>query len=261
MDTSLEDQENSKAAKFEDDAPAWAKALMAQSNEILGVVSALSNSVAALELKIDNNKEDIDMLKTEVALNTEKVEDLQDKNGDNDDVIDQLRGEVRELQNDIQELKAEVIGLTDGSLRDHLTFHGIPRVQQGEKTWENTTELLAKWLADNMDKGKDFAYYDAHIERAHRGPRNPEKPGPAPIFCKMWWRTAESIRHSLRDKHNGVQIKDKYHAKTQTRRNNAMLHRQEIRKNSPTTKCHVAYPARVMVKHTNEERYKEVKAF
>jgi hypothetical protein len=253
------------------DMPSWAKAIWDQNNQILGQMANLNATVNTVQHQCNNNREDIDVLMTDVQLNSERVNDLDDaKNSHRDDLetmkgeVDSLRREVKGLRDELREdqakqkvVREDLNEQIDRSLRDHITFHGIPK-EGPERSCDETTHVLCKWLAANTDK--DYDYYDTAIERAHRGPRNPEKSGPPSVFCKIRWRVAEKLRWSLRG-HAVVELKDKYCQDTQTRRNQAMLKRKDLRKETPDIKCHVAYPARVMVKKHGEERYNVVTTF
>ena len=247
-DTSLVDETITKVAYIEEETPSWAKAIIAQNNEILGAISSLNSTVSTLQAKVMENREDIDTLKADVSLNTEKFDDLHDQTCERDDEVQKLRGEVNSLRD---ELNNQI----DRGLRDHLTFYGIQK-NGVEKSWEDTTKVLATWLAEHTEH--DYAYFDNAIERCHRGPRNSDKPGPPPIFCKMRWRVAEEIRRALRGVRDGVVVKDKFSDSTQERRNKALLHRQHLKKNTDGIKIYVSYPARVMVKKLGEERYSTV---
>ena len=54
--------------------------------------------------------------------------------------------------------------------------------------------------------------FDRKIEHCRRGPHNPDKSGPPPIYCKFCWRASETIRGFMRSGQGGVYAKDKYSA-------------------------------------------------
>ena len=184
-DTSIEDTNASKTAHVEEEVPSWAKALLTQNNAILGAIASVNNTVELMRVETTKQREEIDLLKSEIAVVNDNVEDLRNEFSTLSLDNDRMKGEI-------EDLKALLDEQIDRGLRDHLTFFGIPK-EPTEKYWEDTTKVLASWLAAHSTT-RDFAYFDNNIERCHRGGYKPDKPGPPPIFCKFRWRAAEEIR-------------------------------------------------------------------
>ena len=109
----------------------------------------------------------------------------------------------------------------------------------------------------------DAAYFDREIIRCHRGPYNPGKSGPRPIFCRFNYRTAEVVRELFKFKnYDGVSIRDQFSDATQERVNRALLFRKDLKRSEGNdTKIFIAYPARVMMKRPGELKYTNVKSF
>jgi len=211
-DTSFDDgDEGAKAQKLELEPPAWASKLLlsmermeANQQTTNSKLDEIGGRVTELEVRVEAGAQGQMRLEDEVALL--KLENAA------------LRGTVKGLRVDLDKQ-------TDSDLRDHIVFYGVPG---NEKTWEETAQRLAKWLGENIP-GKTVEKYDDNIWRAHRGPLNPEKNGPRPIFCKMNYRYAEHIKDKLKfgKLNTGVTFREQYCPNTQARVNEALVYRKD----------------------------------
>ena len=141
----------------------------------------------------------------------------------------------------------------------HFVFYGVPG---NEKTWEETAQRLAKWLGENIP-GKTVEQYDDNIWRAHRGPLNPEKNGPRPIFCKMNYRYAEHIKDKLKfgKLNTGVTFREQYCPNTQARVNEALVYRKDWKARNGGGSAYISFPAVLKVKEAGATGYKVEKSF
>ena len=156
-DTSIEENNDSKRANAsggdDSDTQRWARCLIERVDTALVEMKVLASRVSAVEETVEVNSVRIEEL-------TEKVESLEVENKE-------LKGTVTDLRNDFDEQ-------VDRSLRDHINFYGV-KASVNERTWEDTTKILADWLSEKL--GKEPGYYNQAIERCHRGAHNPAKFG------------------------------------------------------------------------------------
>lgn len=272
---SIEDEAVPKKQQMDADSsefPPWAIAIMRGQNEILGRLAEMDHSNQALRVDVSSQGKQIVELDSKLVINEDRIERLENLVAELADSNKQLQGELDTLTNDVDVVKDDVSdtkGLLnkqiDNGLRDHITFYGVPK-GAAEKHWdyEGTTKLLAEWLASVS--GKSFQHYDDAIIRAHRGPANPDKPGPPLIYCKIRWRVAAAIRDLFMKKNHKigtVTIKEKFSEDTQQRVNAALIYRKSLREaeGGKELKIKVDYPAKVMVKAPGQERYSLKKVF
>ena len=238
MDTSLDDENNTKVVVMEEKAPKWASDLVGKVEIVLEKFNLLVEKVDEVELKTSENRAHIQHLEGNLSA---------------------LQGEHEELKGKFDSLQTAFDSQVDRSLRDHVNFYGLKPLSP-EKTYEDTTARLSQWLAEKL--GKNPQYFNAAIERCHRGPFNPDKTGPRPIYCKMRWRVAEEVREKLTNKEtDGVRIRDMYSKGTQSRVNKALMYRKEWRSRNPGDKVFVAYPAKIMIKKQSGESYNLERVF
>ena len=242
LDTSGND---TKRADIADETPNWAIQLFGRVDEVLAEVRDLKSTMVAINAKVEKVEE-------KASENAEHIRELQHG-------FDELKMENESLRGELQSVRSDLDGQIDRSLRDHISFFGVKK-GENEKSWEDITKVVCAWLASHT--GKEAGYYDQNIERCHRGPFNPDRSGPRPIFAKFRWRAAEDIRVALKNKQtDGVNIKDKYSRNTQVRINQALMYRRELRNEHPEYKLFVAYPARLMQKKPQDASYTLVKSF
>ena len=188
----------------------------------------------------------------------EQTEQNAEKIGGLEMEIEALKEENKNLRGDFIKLRLDVDEQTDRGLRDHVTFFGIKPTKE-EKTWQDTLERLAGWLAEKT--GKDAKYFDDAIYRCHRG-GVPNKPGSKPIYCKLNWRVAEQVRDTFKFKNtDGVTIKDMYSKGTQARLNDALVYRKDWKRRYPSGKAFIQYPATVRCKRVTDTSYYQEKVF
>ena len=238
MDTSLVDENNTKVVVMEEKAPKWASDLVGKVEIVLEKFNLLIERVDEVELKSTENRAHIQHLEGNLSA---------------------LQGEHDELKGKFDSLQTAFESQVDRTLRDHVNLYGLKPLSP-EKTYADTTARLSQWLSEKL--GKNPQYFNAAIERCHRGPFNPEKTGPRPIHCKMSWRVTEEVREKLKNKEtDGVRIRDMYSKGTQARVNKALMYRKEWRSRNPGDKVFVAYPPKVMIKKQSGESYNLERVF
>ena len=249
MDTSIEveELEVSKMQKMEEEevAPRWALELIKETRdlklEVRGQIErfeALSNKVVELENKVGEGSSRMDILENEMAA---------------------LRNDNETPRGTVKELRGDLDGQIDRGLRDHINFFGLSELKP-EKTWQDSIDRLAGWLSKCL--GKPVSYFDDAIIRCHRGPYDPNRTGPRPIFTQIKFRVAEEIRNELKFKSvNGVMLKDHFSANTQNRVNQALMYRKEWRRDNAGGKAYIQFPATLKTKKAGDERYSVEKIF
>ena len=233
-----------KREKVEDEAPAWARSLIADVAHIRNDANAIKQSVCELKRDMGRIKEDVEAM--EVRL--QRLE-LKDEAKD---------AQIAELKEENIALRAANNKLLDDSLRDSLSIHHIPRKEGGKESWDDTKRILSKFLADNSEQTEDA--WSKKISRAHRG-----KPSSTVIHCLFKdWEWAQEVKELFRLKQGkigGVFVLDKFSVATQERRNMAQARRDVERRNNVGAKIYIKYPAVVMMKRTQDKDYKPIAAF
>ena len=161
------------------------------------------------------------------------------------------------------EIEERVEERTNRQMRKTLVFRGIPE-RAGEKTWQDTDELLAKTLADvcddiNHDEASDL------IDRCHRQGdpkyyRDAARTRPV-VAAMMNWKDCEHIITAFRSSNTGIRVDYKYGPRTTRRRNLALQHRMELKRKGELDQGYVKYPAKLMGKKRGDKEYKLVKDF
>ena len=102
----------------------------------------------------------------------------------------QLRGVLLELED-----------LRNRSMRSNLIFKGVP--EESKETWDDTSQLIAGFITENLNLPYSLDQIDIQISRAHRtnddgsGRRN-NKSEPRPIIAQFInWRVAEEVRQKI----------------------------------------------------------------
>ena len=148
---------------------------------------------------------------------------------------------------------------TNRQLRKTLVFRGIPEAD-GEKNWQHTENLVASKIAETLGVTSDETIN--MIDRCHRG-GNPKyyQNKNRPIYAAMHsWKQCEDIIWTARKKKN-ILVDYKYGPMTSKRRFLALKKRRELIDSGTIVKGHVSYPARLMGKGPNDNRYKLIEDF
>ena len=164
----------------------------------------------------------------------------------------------------IVELTNKVEDRTNRQLRNTLVFKGV-REEEGEKSWDDTTAVLAKTIA-NIVPGLDVEEAKNIFERVHRG--KPHEDGstrrPRNIFAKVYrWCDAEHLKDDFRKANIAnpdlkVYCEQKFGPLTTARRSHAMLVRRDLKKEKKIHSGFVAFPAKLLVKYTPDRKEKYV---
>ena len=131
----------------------------------------------------------------------------------------------------------ELQNIRNRSMRDNLIFKDIG--ESGNENWENTTQVLADFIHDNLNLGYLFNEIDSQISRVHRasennnnGKKNNRK-GPRPIIAKFVnWRFAEEIHNKIINLNKTKKLENLFcnqmsSKKLTLRRNNALIKRRD----------------------------------
>ena len=100
--------------------------------------------------------------------------------------IRKLEGYIDQLNGDMNYVLAKLDSLEDQSRRNNIIFYGIPELESGVETWEQSEELVRKFMKENLELDSD----SLGISRAHRlknksGNGDEENATPRPIIVKF----------------------------------------------------------------------------
>ena len=116
-----------------------------------------------------SSKEALDLAKkNEIIIN--KVLDKQQET--NDDLSKRVTKQVKEdlhinkIETQLRGVLLELEDLRNRSMRSNLIFKGIP--EESKETWDDTSQLLAGFITENLNLLYSFDQMDMQISRAHR---------------------------------------------------------------------------------------------
>ena len=170
-----------------------------------------------------------------------------------------IRAENNLLREEVACLSDSLNEQIDINLRSHLSFVGIER-KPDEKTWDDTTEVLARWLADHTDMTHE--YISENIIRCHRGP-NFSADLPPFVECGFTWKVADTIFKELGTvSTDGVMVRQKFSKATQERRNRALIKRKALKTGvGRDWKIFLKFPATLLAKKPGDNAYKIIEKF
>ena len=100
--------------------------------------------------------------------------------------------------------------------RSSVTICGMEEVEGGEKTWEETREVVCKKVAEITRC--DPESFSRAIERIHRGkPSSSERGGPRVIHALFSnWNDSEKFKNDMwkHGRNSGVYVEQRYRPKT-----------------------------------------------
>ena len=136
-------------------------------------------------------------------------------------------------------------------MRSNLIFKGIR--EESKETWDDTSQLHAGFITENLNLPYFFDQMDMQISRAHRtiytdssGRNNKSEPRPI-IVQFVNWRFAEEVRQRIIHLNSINQLKvivNQMISKELTEgRNNALMKRKEYLRLHPDLQIKLDYPA------------------
>ena len=269
-DTSMdEDVGVPKALKFDSEPPEpeSPEGMPRYTTMILNILTEVKATVEAVKEEVTGVKAEMKEMKGELTATAAKMQEMSvkvevleekveigaSKTIDIEQVVEELRLENRELRSELKEMRGDLDEQIDRSLRDHISFYGM---SGNDKKWEETTERVVDWLTEHL--GGNKTDWDNAIYRCHRGPFNPDKPGPRPIFAHMNDRKVQQIKFRMKfNSIAGVSIRDQMSANTQKRVNDALVYRKHLKSlpENEGAKIFVSYPANVKIKRNTDSNY------
>ena len=226
-----------------------------QFKELKDLVQATNDNISALEERITTNHSDLVARmeavenRSKEALNIAKSNEILINNFEDlleEKIATKIPDIVKQVKNDLQITKLkgqmksvliELQNIRNRSMRDNLIFKDIG--ESGNEKWENTTQVLADFIHDNLNLGYLFNDIDSQINRVHRasdnnnnGKKNNRK-GPRPIIAKFVnWRFAEEIHNRIINLNKTKKLEyifcNQMSSKKLTlRRNNALINRRD----------------------------------
>ena len=231
----------------------------------------LADLVKEMRKKQVEQDEEIKLLKDQLSQNeglVEKQRVLEDKivvlesnSGVGDSSSDGANDIVGELTKQVKELEKKVEDRTNRQLRKTLVFRQVPELDS-EKTWSDTTEIVANKISELLDMNIDDARYE--IDRCHRGGNAKwykANKKVRPIYVAMLrWPTCEELVSEAR-KSNDIHIDYKYGPLTTQRRNAALAMRKELKRKGEICQGFIKFPAVLMGRKSDTEKYVEIRDF
>ena len=136
-------------------------------------------------------------------------------------------------------------------MRSNLIFKGI--TEESKVTWDDTSQLLAGFITENLNLPYSFDQLDMQISRAHRtsdnnSSRRNNKSEPRPIIAQFVnWRVAkevwQKIIHLHSRNHLKVIVNQMFSKELTKRRNNALIKRKHYLRLHPGIQVKLDYPA------------------
>ena len=177
--------------------------------------------------------------------------------------IDSLVDANKVQSTEIKKMRERIEERTNRQLRNTLVVKGIPEPAH-ERTWNDTKQVLAESIAESLQISVPTTIF----ERAHRSNfagRNGEKRGRRDIFVRVHdWNVSEKMKEDFRalrmkNRNCQVSVDQKFGPRTTSRRNYALFQRKTLKENGDIFAGYIAYPAKLMVKKTNNktEKYAE----
>jgi len=223
-----------------------------------------NNELAKLiTVRIDELEES---LNKKVLSNQKDIATNSDNITANSSRIDKLESVIAEQADKISELNTDLDDVQNRALRKTLIFKNIPKKRE-EVTWADTKNVLTNYISKLFDTEitpREKIY--KQIERAHRGKSSSEYDGPPFIFVQFSnWSFSEKVKELfLNDSINNnskIYVSQMFSKSVTARRVQAFDYRKELKQKSPTMKCHIRYPATLMIKYEGEDVYKKNKVF
>ena len=162
------------------------------------------------------------------------------------------------------EIEERIESRTNRQLRQTMVFRNIPENKDVEKSWDDTTSIIAEKIADLCDVTVEEA--EGMINRCHRGGK-PEQNGASkqkyrPIHANFFsWKDCENIISKARSPDAHLNVDYKYGPLTTERRNLALAKRKELKREGKLTTAFLKFPAVLMGKGPGDTKYREIENF
>ena len=207
----------------------------------------LANLVRARRKEQEGFRKEIEDLRTEV------------RNGSSGTANDSPDSKMNKRMTDIEEKVEE---RTNRQLRQTLVVRRLKETE-GEKQWEDTTNLVAKEFADLLEI--DFDAAKQSINRCHRGGSKKyyDKKGRVrPIYIAMMrWDSCEALIKAAKEKKPTFFIDYKYGPLTTIRRNQALKMRKALKAEGKIDMGFIKFPAILMGKKAADKSYEVIHDF
>ncbi|NQY43849.1 MAG: hypothetical protein HRT87_10955 [Legionellales bacterium] len=243
-----------------------------------------SKSIDELKTLINGNKNEVinsfttkfTEIEKQFQVNDERMTKLEQSLAGHNTAVDKLTKRVESLELENTKLKAwnvptclkkleeKVEERTNRQLRETLIIKDVPEEVEKE-TWDETKNLLAQVISDNMDDVSfEFAY--GQIKRTHRENKKTDekgtkiREGKRRIFAAMHsWKFCERMKEVFRlkcvtNKDFNISVEQKYGPLTTWRRFKALERRKDLIERGIISSGFVAYPAKLMVNYPGERK-------
>ena len=214
-------------------------------------INEIKNSIEEIHVTVNSNKTEIDQNKTDLSQHKHEIEALKTQNKELNAKLCKMNDNLEDSQN--------------RTMRETLVFTNVP--EEKNETWDKTTQILISKLKiiDPTLAPEDI---EQDIDRAHRGGK-PRQDKPRPIFVKFssWKKNSEyykriTTNYNVKNPQANIMFVEQLYTKELTdRRNQAKLERKHLRENGEHGKMFIKYPAKLMVKRNNSNKYELVQEF
>ena len=235
----------------ESEMPAWAKLIL---EEVRSLKTAITERIDKVEMEVGDLRSTLEGVQDKMCKHDKAIVN-------NAQFHTQMRAQNEFLKGEVDSLNDRLNEQIHRNLRCHLTFIGIEQEAE-EKTWDDTTNVLAKWLTGTDHTSMSATFIDENIIRCHRGPKLPEEKT-SYIECGFSWKAADAIFSELgAQTTDGVNVRQKFSKGTQKRRNLALIERKSIKSSVGSEwKIFLKYPATLLAKKPGESAYKIIEKF
>ena len=232
-----------------------------------GKLNRLSDSINELESIVFETKNISEIVHTKTKTFEDAIQSIDDRIGDIEDKVkldDSKFRKISDLNNSllkkIKDIEKKLEDQVNRSCRKTLI---IKNVKEGDETWADSKQLVAKTLNEICHVQLDG---EENIERAHRGKKRKDSSKPRDIHAAFYdWNDVNMVlegyrKHGLSNKAQ-VYVEQRYGPDTTWRRNKAMMLRRELIEERKIKSAYVAFPAKLMVKKRDEDKYTLYKDF
>ena len=244
----------------------------------------------SIDAKLQPIKQDIATIQQDITDLKQTSNDAYDTSADNLNNLNALQRKVDNLEilcneqqkfnednaqqgksmaEEIERLEDYIDDQANRGMRENIVLRGISETETENAT---TVDVVSKFLFEQVykqDPSVTLFGVRASIVRAHRSKFNPtrdQNKGPRPIFIKMVRDDYADVilRLSIKNgvyKSTGVKVNPQFTPRLQKRVDEALKLRKDMLKQKEIVAGHVDYPAKLMVKFPNDQKYKLVKEF
>ena len=243
-----QDQSGAQGAEEETSMASLGAVLATHTAQFERILTAIQDTKAALEAKIDTVALDVGVLRVEHGKLADRVREVESVTTKWSPELVEIQQNIRALSDNVEVLQRRAEEAEGRSRRNNVRFMGFA---EGSET-PDADLFLENWLATNVFGDKTPKFFS--VERSHRVPGRPPPPGaPArPIIARLLnFRDRDLILQLFRTKgpfvhgNSTISAYPDFTAEVQRRRATYMMVKRQLR--SLDIKYALLFPARLKV--------------